>query len=100
MWVAGIDEAGRGPCLGPLVVAIVAIPEADIPLLAEQGIDDSKKLTPEKRADCYDWLYRQSEQRGWEIDVLNAEPAHIDNWMESRSLNDLEVVPEILVAPL
>ncbi len=91
MWVAGIDEAGRGPCIGPLVVAIVAIPQSDISLLEQQGIDDSKKLSPERRSECYDWLYEQSQHRGWSIEVLNAMPYHIDNWMESRSLNDLEV---------
>jgi len=91
MWVAGIDEAGRGPCIGPLVVAIVAIPQSDISLLEQQGIDDSKKLSPERRSECYDWLYEQSQHRGWRIEVLNAMPYHIDNWMESRSLNDLEV---------
>jgi ribonuclease HII len=91
MWVAGIDEAGRGPCIGPLVVAIVAIPQSDIPLLEEQGIDDSKKLSPKRRLECHDWLYEQSQHRGWRIEVLNAMPYHIDNWMESKSLNDLEV---------
>ena len=91
MWVAGIDEAGRGPCIGPLVVAIVAIPQSDIQLLEEKGIDDSKKISPGRRLELHDWLYDQSQHRGWHIEDLNAMPSHIDNWMESRSLNDLEV---------
>ena len=35
MWEIGVDEAGRGPVLGPLVVASCAIPREDIPLLKE-----------------------------------------------------------------
>jgi ribonuclease HII len=43
--IAGIDEAGRGPLAGPVVAAAVVLPE-ELPFT---GIDDSKKLTPEKR---------------------------------------------------
>ncbi len=44
-WVAGVDEAGRGPLAGPVVAAAVILPgEADW-----TGLDDSKKLTPEQR---------------------------------------------------
>lgn len=44
-FVAGVDEAGRGPLAGPVVVAAVILPEGfDI-----KGIDDSKKLDPERR---------------------------------------------------
>jgi len=47
--LVGIDEAGRGPIAGPLVAAAVLIPpDIDIP-----GVDDSKKLTPKKRRDCF-----------------------------------------------
>eukprot|EP00741_Cyanophora_paradoxa_P007963 tig00000133_g7703.t1 len=44
--VAGVDEAGRGPLAGPVVAAAVILP----PDLLIEGVDDSKKLLPEKRA--------------------------------------------------
>jgi ribonuclease HII len=47
--VAGIDEAGRGPWAGPVVVAAVILDPARIP----EGLNDSKLLSPEARADRY-----------------------------------------------
>jgi len=44
--IGGIDEAGRGPVLGPLVVAGVAVPEPNV--LAEMGCRDSKVVSPER----------------------------------------------------
>src|ERR1700731_3231547 len=43
--VAGCDEAGRGPLAGPVVAAAVVLDPKRIP----KGIDDSKRLTPERR---------------------------------------------------
>ena len=43
--IAGVDEAGRGPLAGPLVVASVILP----PYFVLDGLNDSKKLTPKKR---------------------------------------------------
>jgi len=43
--IAGVDEVGRGPLAGPVVAAAVILP-ADCPI---KGLDDSKKLSPEKR---------------------------------------------------
>jgi ribonuclease HII len=52
-FIAGIDEAGRGPLAGPVVSAAVILPEgADL-----SGIDDSKKLTPARRKRLYERLY-------------------------------------------
>lgn len=45
--IAGIDEAGRGPVLGPMVVAAVAC--EDPQCFVEMGVRDSKRLTPERR---------------------------------------------------
>jgi ribonuclease HII len=47
--IAGIDEAGRGSVIGPLVIAGVLFDEKTIPLLKEIGVKDSKKLTATKR---------------------------------------------------
>jgi ribonuclease HII len=47
--VAGIDEAGRGPWAGPVVVAAVILDPDRIP----EGLNDSKLLTPEMREDRY-----------------------------------------------
>ena len=49
MLIAGVDEAGRGPVIGPLVIAGVMLEEADLPKLVELGVKDSKLLTPQKR---------------------------------------------------
>ncbi|MDX9788381.1 MAG: ribonuclease HII [Desulfobacterales bacterium] len=48
--IAGIDEAGRGPLAGPVVASAVVLPFDFNP----SGIDDSKQLTPKKRASLYD----------------------------------------------
>ena len=48
-WVIGIDEAGRGPVIGPLVVSALAVPIKDLPLLKEMGVKDSKELSAPQR---------------------------------------------------
>jgi ribonuclease HII len=47
--IAGIDEAGRGPLAGPVVAAAVILPEK----FRHKTLDDSKKLTPERRESIY-----------------------------------------------
>src|SRR3990170_3077481 len=49
MLIAGIDEAGRGCIIGPLVIAGVMTKEESIPVLKRLGVKDSKLLTPKKR---------------------------------------------------
>ncbi|NHJ49807.1 MAG: ribonuclease HII [Asgard group archaeon] len=51
---AGIDEAGRGPVIGPLVIAGVVLPQEEIDKLVEMGIKDSKLLSKEKREQFFD----------------------------------------------
>lgn len=49
MMILGVDEAGRGPVLGPMVVAGVLIKEEEVPRLEELGLRDSKRLQPKQR---------------------------------------------------
>ena len=46
MLVCGVDDAGRGPVIGPLVIAGVLVEESKLDLLKSLGVKDSKKLTP------------------------------------------------------
>lgn len=52
--VAGVDEVGRGPIAGPVTVAAVILP----PLTLLSGLNDSKKITPEKRNQLYDEIMK------------------------------------------
>lgn len=49
--VAGIDEAGRGACFGPITIAACVLPPR--PLSALDGLTDSKQLTPKRREEMY-----------------------------------------------
>ncbi len=53
MIVAGIDEAGRGPVIGPMVIAGIAMRKHLIKELTEIGVKDSKKMTPNKRKNLF-----------------------------------------------
>lgn len=51
--IAGVDEAGRGPLAGPVIAAAVIFPEN----IFIPGINDSKKLSPSKRARLFDTIH-------------------------------------------
>lgn len=51
-YIAGVDEAGRGPLAGPVVAAAVVLPK-DFNIL---GVDDSKKLSPKKREELFEQI--------------------------------------------
>ena len=70
--VAGIDEAGRGACAGPLVVAAVVLDSATIGRLP--GLADSKSLSPGEREDVYAVILR----RALDWHVLAIPPQEVD----------------------
>lgn len=90
MLIAGVDEAGRGCVIGPLVVAGIAVKVETLPLLSELGVKDSKLLSPKKREELYPEIIRLTE-RYQTIKIL---PYQIDNVVESarklHKLNRLE----------
>lgn len=54
MLIAGVDEAGRGPIIGPMVMATIVMREEDLDKLKLLGVKDSKLLTREKREQLYE----------------------------------------------
>jgi ribonuclease HII len=87
----GVDEAGRGPSIGPLVVCALSIPIEDRVILTDLGVDDSKNLTKTKRESIHSGIIAISEARGWDIGLIHCDAESIDLWMESGTLNSLEV---------
>ena len=75
--VAGVDEAGRGPLAGPVAAAAVILDPRRIPA----GLDDSKKLTAERREELADLIFAQAVAVGVglsssaEIDRINIRQA-------------------------
>jgi ribonuclease HII len=67
--VAGIDEAGRGACAGPLVVAAVVLEQASIKRM--NGLADSKLLTPQAREDAYAEVLARALD--WHVVVIGAD---------------------------
>ena len=81
--VAGLDEAGRGPVLGPMAVAIVATDDEEA--LRKLGVRDSKQLSPRRRAELAAAI-RQSCECAVEL----IEPETIDRFVAEGGLNRLE----------
>ena len=86
MQVCGVDEAGRGSMLGPLVVAGISISKSKVNLLKKQGIRDSKKLSPRAR----EHLYKKIIQIVDDYCIVKIPPRIIDKSVSNHSLNHLE----------
>jgi len=83
--ICGVDEAGRGPVFGPLVIAGVTI--QDDSELKEIGVRDSKKLTPNRREILAKKIREIAEK--YEIIIISA--SDIDDMRKVMTLNELEV---------
>jgi len=90
MLVAGVDEAGRGCVIGPLVIAGFLMKEENLPLLAQLGVKDSKLLSPKKREALAAEIARLAEKHL----IVKLAPKEIDRAVESKrklhKLNRLE----------
>jgi len=81
----GVDEAGRGSAMGPLVVGVVYV-ESDS-ALKEIGVKDSKKLTPKARERMFDMITEAAEH--WCTVIVSSE--EIDEQRKTISLNEIEL---------
>lgn len=96
-YVCGIDEAGRGPLAGPVVVASVIMPKDSM----IEGINDSKKISEKKREMLYDLITEQAisynvgivdQNEIDRVNILNATKAGL-----TESIKGLKVKPDIIL---
>ncbi len=84
--IVGVDEAGRGPVLGPLVMVAVAISEDKIKKLEWMGVKDSKLLSSSVREEIFEQLKDVIDD--FRIEMI--EPDAIDLGMKESNLNWIE----------
>lgn len=84
--IAGIDEAGRGPVIGPMIIAGVLVSEDKINELLEIGVKDSKLLTPKIRGKLAPLIKNIVD----DYVILEIKPSEIDTYVENNKLNVLE----------
>ena len=96
--IAGVDEAGRGPLVGPVVAAAVILPKN----YSLEGLNDSKQLSEKKREKFYEILQKEAISIG--VGIVS--PKEIDelNILEASrkamyiALNNLSVTPEYILS--
>lgn len=96
-YICGIDEAGRGPLAGPVVVASAIMPEDSM----IEGVNDSKKVSEKKRELLYDKILEEaisysvsiiSEKEIDKINILNATKEGL-----TQSIANLKVRPDLIL---
>jgi ribonuclease HII len=97
--IAGVDEAGRGPCAGPLVVAAIILKDPFALELSE--VRDSKELSEAMREKLFDVVIEQAlsysiiEISVEEIDSFGLHKSNLEGMR--RAINSLEVIPEYVL---
>ena len=95
--ICGIDEAGRGPLAGPVVVAGVIMPQDSM----IEGINDSKKVTEKKREKLYDIILEEAISYSVaivgqdiidEINILNATKQGV-----TQVVDELDIKPDLIL---
>lgn len=96
-YICGIDEAGRGPLAGPVVVASVILPKDSM----IEGVNDSKKVSEKKREQIYEKIIEEAISYGIaiidekeidDINILNATKKGV-----TESLKQLKLRPNIIL---
>jgi ribonuclease HII len=85
--IAGIDEAGRGPMIGPMVICGILIDSDRLQELVKIGARDSKTLTHKRRL----VLKAQIEKITAKIEIRTVSAADIDRLRKRTTLNEIEV---------
>jgi ribonuclease HII len=97
--IAGVDEAGRGPCAGPLVIAAVILRDPFAKELSE--VRDSKELTEKMRESLYDVVISQAlsysiiEISVAELDALGLHKSNLEGMR--RAIAGLTLTPEYVL---
>lgn len=96
--IAGVDEVGRGPLAGPVVVAACIFPKN----LVIEGVNDSKKLSPKKREELYFLITNHPEVEcaiakveNERIDLINILQATLEAM--SLAIHTLDPLPDFLL---
>ncbi|MBR5468504.1 MAG: ribonuclease HII [Firmicutes bacterium] len=98
VYVAGVDEVGRGPLAGPVAAAVVILKENDL----IEGINDSKKLSAKKRDELYDIITERAVD--WAVAMVSPEEIDEINILQAtykamrEALSKLKVKPDHLLA--
>ena len=96
-YIAGIDEAGRGPLAGPVVVGVVIMPKDSM----IEGVNDSKKVSEKEREKLYDEITNEAiawgvgivdQNRIDEINILNATKEAV-----TMAISSLKVKPDLIL---
>lgn len=96
-YICGIDEAGRGPLAGPVVVASVIMPKDSM----IEGINDSKKVSEKKREKLYDLILEEAISYG--IGIINQSEIDEINILEATkkglttSIEEMAIKPDLIL---
>lgn len=93
--ILGIDEAGKGPVIGPLVICGYCIEEKNIPALRKLGVKDSKLLSPQKRQS----IVERIKELSTDFVVVKVDPKDIDEkrvYKKNFNTIEIEKIQEII----
>lgn len=91
--IIGLDEAGRGPMAGPLVVAGVIFPEG----YYDERINDSKQLTEKKREELYDIIIENAV--AYSIQIIDVEEVDQLNVYKASQIGMIRAIQQIHIKP-
>lgn len=94
-YIAGIDEAGRGPLAGPVCVASVIMPLGESDII--EGVNDSKKLTEKKRDLLYDKIIEKAI--AYHIELVDEETIDSINILNATKVGMLACIDKLSVTP-
>ena len=91
--ICGIDEAGRGPLAGPVVVAGVIMPQDSM----IEGVNDSKKISEKKREKLYDIIIQ--EAISYSVAIIGQDIIDEINILNATKKGVTQVVDELQIKP-